>query len=447
MGAETVPPANSHGLWVPQKQGEASWYFIDANRAYRGPITKETLHFLYNTGAITKQTYVFTENLTQSRQWVRIKKVEWLHQQLDKPRAAGQTAPASKPTAATLSPTGGDQRSSRGKASHTVSVPKPGRAPSGPLCKNAAAGAEASNSTRSADDVPVPQSSTTVATPRQSQIISMAPANFQIDSCSLNSQRSSWGTTSVTGARPPQKLSEKLESSFRAAARPRSDGKGKRGWFSNKGKPVQTNPASSFGQSLDDSTKLAPEGVPEMLEQLRKLLLYGQGFQREGIFRVSPATSALKASRTLAEADQVSNITDLESAAQLIKVWFRELPTSILLGCVPAVVDGELTTGAECAAALQQLPEVNRRTIYWLLELIADICKYETENRMTAQSMVIVFAPNLISPPEALDPMSALEVNKRVVQFMELLFTHYNETDGPATRIGASPSMVKAGRA
>jgi hypothetical protein len=242
-------------------------------------------------------------------------------------------------------------------------------------------------------------------------------------------------------------LSEKLAESFRTVARPRSEGKSKRGWFSNKGRPLQTSPASSFGQPLDESTKLAPEGVPEMLEQLRKLLLCGRGFQREGIFRVSPATSALKASRALAESDQVSSITDLESAAQLIKIWFRELPTSILSGCMAAVVDGELTTGAECAAALQQLPVVNRRTIYWLLELITDICKYETENRMTAQSMVIVFAPNLISAPEALDPMSALEVNKRVVQFMELLFIHYIETDGPATRIGASPSTVEAGRA
>lgn len=393
---------------------------------------------------------VFTENLTQSRQWVRIKKVEWLHQQLEKPRAAGQATPGSKPTAGAPSMTSSDRRSSRSKFLHTASALKPGRAASGIFYKNAGAEAEASNSTpnsmRAADEVPVPQSLPTVATPRQSQNVSMTPANFQGDSCALISQRSS-GATSVMGARPPQKLSQKLEDSFRTAARPRSDGKGKRGCFSNKGKPVQTNPASSFGQPLDETTRLAPEGIPELLEQLRQRLLHGRGYQSEGIFRVSPATSSLKASRALAEADQVSSITDLESAAQLIKIWFRELPTSIFLGCVPAVVDGDLTTGAECAAALQQLPEVNRRTIYWLLELINDICLYETENRMTAQSMVIVFAPNLISPPEALDPMSALEVNKRVVQFMELLFTHYIETNGPTTRISVSPFSVEAGRA
>ncbi|EOD04309.1 hypothetical protein EMIHUDRAFT_259646 [Emiliania huxleyi CCMP1516] len=39
-------------------QSDAAWYFIDSNRA-RCAIdpTGETLHFLYSTNAITKQTY------------------------------------------------------------------------------------------------------------------------------------------------------------------------------------------------------------------------------------------------------------------------------------------------------------------------------------------------------------------------------------------------------
>jgi len=57
---------------------------------------------------------------------------------------------------------------------------------------------------------------------------------------------------------------------------------------------------------------------------------------------------------------------------------------------------------------------------------------------MTAQSMIIVFAPNLIVPRADLDPLSALQVNQHVVRFMELLFGHWNEVGGPATRITAS---------
>lgn len=438
-------------------------------QAYRGPITKDTLHFLYSTGAITKQTYVFTEGLTPTRQWVRIRKVDWLLSDVEKPmassrkRSAGSAKPAKDPTPRRGS---ADKPAAEQPAAKEAQPPQAGSAAKpvsqsssrssaspGPFAKMASdKKANDANGADALDDVPTPDNAPVVATPRHSNI-SMAPANFQTGSPTSHS--SGWGATSMTGgaagALAGQKLSVKLNECYRALDPSHAPGKGKRNaWFASKGKPAQTTPSSSFGQPLDGSSKLSREGVPDLLEQLRKVLLKGKGYRIEGIFRVSPATSALKASRMLAENGQVDQITDLESAAQLIKIWFRELPTSILGDCVDGIVDGEYATGPECDAALQQLPEVNRQTIYWLLELITDICRYESENRMTAQSMVIVFAPNLICPPDSLDPLSALEVNKRVVQFMEMLFSHYNETGGPATRIGrigASPSMVAGTRA
>lgn len=55
-------------------------------------------------------------------------------------------------------------------------------------------------------------------------------------------------------------------------------------------------------------------GVPEVLVQLRRLLWSRGGFALEGIFRVSPARSALTVSRALADADLVERIDDLECA-------------------------------------------------------------------------------------------------------------------------------------
>ena len=51
---------------------------------------------------------------------------------------------------------------------------------------------------------------------------------------------------------------------------------------------------------------------------------------------------------------------------------------------------------------------------------------------MTAQSLTIVLAPNLVDAPKAFDaqPMLALELNRRVQQFLERLFEHWNETQG-----------------
>ena len=72
------------------------FFFIDANRAYRGPVTKQTLHFLLQTSAISPQTYVFAEHLKEANNnsWVRLKRLPELLEELSKPldTSAGPSA-------------------------------------------------------------------------------------------------------------------------------------------------------------------------------------------------------------------------------------------------------------------------------------------------------------------------------------------------------------------
>ena len=44
---------------------EKEYFFIDANRAYRGPVTKSTLRHLFSTQSISPSTYVFSEHLEE----------------------------------------------------------------------------------------------------------------------------------------------------------------------------------------------------------------------------------------------------------------------------------------------------------------------------------------------------------------------------------------------
>jgi len=53
---------------------------------------------------------------------------------------------------------------------------------------------------------------------------------------------------------------------------------------------------SRFGVKLDEA-RLGDDGVPEVLQELRTLLMARKGHRTEGIFRVSPATSALQATQ------------------------------------------------------------------------------------------------------------------------------------------------------
>jgi len=167
--------------------------------------------------------------------------------------------------------------------------------------------------------------------------------------------------------------------------------------------------------------------VPEVLTELRRVLWERRGQLSEGIFRVSPAANQLKLARQLAESGQFDEINDVDCVAQLIKLWFKELPESIFEPQLKPIVDSVPLSGEQCAQLVLQMPEVNRRVIDWLLRLFCEICRHEEENRMTATSLTIVFAPNLLNPPPTVDPMLALELNKRMVRFLEKLFDYWNQ--------------------
>ena len=77
--------------------------------------------------------------------------------------------------------------------------------------------------------------------------------------------------------------------------------------------------------------------------------------------------------------------------------------------------------GAQCNAVVNDLPELQRTTMRWLLQLFCDISRHEAENRMTIKSLSVVFAPNIVDPPPTMPPMLALELNGRVVTFLERL--------------------------
>ena len=104
-------------LWVPPAADAdaACWYFIDNNRAYRGPVSKEALRYLYSTKAITGKTYVFAENLAAEgpRQWTRVHKLPELHEELQ--RGSRAEPPAGQPP----------QESSSAPAAASASSSKP----------------------------------------------------------------------------------------------------------------------------------------------------------------------------------------------------------------------------------------------------------------------------------------------------------------------------------
>ena len=360
-GCDPAPAQLRHVHFLTSSLAPPTWSSV---QAYRGPVTKETLHFLYSTKAITPNTYVFSEEHSVNRAWTRIRKMPELSEELERPLRSQAPAP-SKEVEGSLSRADGNRNP-------------------------AASGSAATNGAQAAalTAAPLAADSPMVATPRAE--VQMAPQSVQ--------------------TQEGVKLSHLFTGRNSAAAKPKGGG-----FF--KKKPGKWH----LGQPIG-GVALNADGVPEALALLRQTLWGRNGHVIEGIFRVSPASSQLKATRSLFESGKHKEIRDMESVAHLVKLWFRELPQSIFAPELGAIVDGTLQTAEQCAALCSRLPEPNRTTVRWLLELIVDLCRYESDNRMTAQGLCIVFAPNLVNPPDSMDLLLQVELNKRVKEFLELLF-------------------------
>ena len=349
-------------------------------QAYRGPVTKETLHFLYSTKAITPNTYAFSEEHSANRAWTRIRKMPELSEELERPLPS-QAPAQSKEVEGSLSRVDGNRNPAASGSGSTNGAQAAASAPAAPLGGGLA---------------PLAADSPMVATPRAE--VQMAPQSMQ--------------------AQEGVKLSHLFTGRSPAAAKPKGGG-----FF--KKKPGKWH----FGQPIG-GLALDADGVPEALALLRQTLWGSNGHVIEGIFRVSPASSQLKATRSFFESGKHKEIRDMESVAHLVKLWFRELPQSIFAPELGGIVDGTLQTGEQCAELCSRLPEPNRTVVRWLLDLIVDLCRHESDNRMTAQGLCIVFAPNLVNPPDSMDLMLQVELNKRVKEFLELLFQAHNASGG-----------------
>jgi len=383
---EATPPA------------ELEWFFIDSNKAFRGPVNETTLHQLLASGAITGQTYIFAEHLGTGNAWVRLKRLPELFAAISAPRG-----PVDGPIKA---------RHGGGRGMKLPAPPTHAPAAAAPAAENSSAcdptASSPSNEASSADLIAAP--STAASAP---------PSSTQ---------------PSRTNAAPTRSLNEQSDSQapellfqhFRAAPNkpsPVRPSSGRSRWLFGSRKSSPEAALCAFGKPVRALT-LDGEGMPVLLSRMRQQLFGMNGHLVEGIFRVSPGAAELKLARRHLDAGQLAKVASAECLAQLIKLWFRELPESVLGPCLQPVVDGPPSTGKECAALLTQLPQPQLAIVRWLLRLMLDISAHEPVNRMTPKSMAVVFAPNLVDPPPTMAPMDAFEVNRRVVTFVERLIEH-----------------------
>ncbi|XP_042513787.1 rho GTPase-activating protein 5-like [Macadamia integrifolia] len=169
-------------------------------------------------------------------------------------------------------------------------------------------------------------------------------------------------------------------------------------------------------ESMQMSFDSRGNSVPTILLLMQKRLYAQGGLQAEGIFRIAADNSQEEYVRDQLNRGIVPDGIDVHCLAGLIKAWFRQLPTGVLDSLSTEQVM-QCQSEEEFAQLVRLLPPTEAALLDWAINLMADVVHEEHLNKMNAQNVATVFAPNMT---QMVDPLTALMY---AVQVMNLLKT------------------------
>ncbi|KAF7661877.1 hypothetical protein LDENG_00252380 [Lucifuga dentata] len=186
----------------------------------------------------------------------------------------------------------------------------------------------------------------------------------------------------------------------------------------------------NFGVQVSALTsKINP--VPKVVESL---LMYVEmnGLYSEGIYRKSGSACRARELHQILEADPDGACLEdypIHTVTGLVKRWLRELPDPLMTFALYSDFLGavELPTRSERIKAVYQkideLPPSNYNTLERLIFHLVKVAKEEEYNKMSANSLAIVFAPCILRTPDASDPFLGMKDVSRTTLCVEILIT------------------------
>ena len=178
-----------------------------------------------------------------------------------------------------------------------------------------------------------------------------------------------------------------------------------------------------FGMEYELLEKVTVEGygspIPAVLPLLKKHFVLLDGAQSEGIFRLAPDSEACKITKTAIDSGAFEDCSDANIIANLLKIFFRELPGSICSRFPERII--YQASEADLGGAYAKLMEIEdpwRSVMLWLLDVLALVVKNEEVNKMSCKNIATCISPNLFEVHITDNAMAAMTKTQTLVEFM-----------------------------
>merc|ERR1712228_129890 len=165
--------------------------------------------------------------------------------------------------------------------------------------------------------------------------------------------------------------------------------------------------------------------IPDILVKLKTELFLHKGHLIEGIFRIAPNHEECKQIEDRLNDGQLLNINfgaiDGDLIANLIKLWYRELPMPVLQSLIKTNKIETCKTKENVGAIVSNdISEPNKSYFLWLLDLCVETIEHIAINKMGVRAMAVVMSQNTFNPSDFLNPLEAMKFSGAIVKFMML---------------------------
>ncbi|XP_075878957.1 unconventional myosin-IXb isoform X3 [Nelusetta ayraudi] len=179
--------------------------------------------------------------------------------------------------------------------------------------------------------------------------------------------------------------------------------------------------------------------VPMVLEMMLEHVEM-HGLYTEGIYRKSGSANRMKELHQRLETDpHLVCLEDypIHTVTGLVKQWLRELPDPLMTfmhynDFLHAIDLPEKQEQLQTIyKVLEELPPANFNTLERLIFHLVRVCKDEAHNRMSPNSLAIVFAPCILRCPDSADPLLSMRDVAKTTSCVEMVINEqirlYNE--------------------